>query len=100
MFVRSAKELGVKLPCLWRTHGKKKLKLDRGMNFAFGRSEVFDSPTDRSPNISTQVGFLVNLALARRVYTTDGDLTSSYALLSYSGSDYYGFIDENPKIWL
>ncbi|KAG7607987.1 hypothetical protein ISN44_As05g002730 [Arabidopsis suecica] len=61
-------------------------------------SEVFDSPVDRSPNISTQVGFLVNLALARRVYTIDGDLASSYALLSYSGTDYYGFIDQNPNM--
>ncbi|VYS65754.1 unnamed protein product [Arabidopsis thaliana] len=80
------------------THGKKKVKLNRGMNFAFGGSEVFDSPVDRSPNISTQVGFLVNLALARRVYTIDGDLASSYALLSYSGTDYYGFIDQNPNM--
>ncbi|KAL9809193.1 GDSL esterase/lipase [Arabidopsis thaliana] len=93
-----AKQLGAKLPYLWRTHGKKKVKLNRGMNFAFGGSEVFDSPVDRSPNISTQVGFLVNLALARRVYTIDGDLASSYALLSYSGTDYYGFIDQNPNM--
>lgn len=99
MFVRAAKQLGAELPYLWRTHGKNKLKLNRGMNFAFGGSEVFDnSPVGRSPNISTQVGFLVDLALARRVYTIDGDLASSYALLSYSGSDYYSYIDQNPNM--
>ncbi|CAH2074297.1 unnamed protein product [Thlaspi arvense] len=92
-----AKVLGAKSPHLWRTHGRSKLKLNRGMNFAFGGSGVYDSPAEKSTNMSIQVSFLVDLFLAGRVYTYDDLSSSDVALLSYSGNDYFGYIAENPK---
>lgn len=93
----AAKVIGAKPPHLWRTHGRTKLRLKSGMNFAFGGSGVFDYPADRSPNMTTQANFMVDFILAGRVYTFDDLTFSDLAILSYSGNDYFGYIAENPK---
>ncbi|CAH2074299.1 unnamed protein product [Thlaspi arvense] len=72
--------------------GKEK-GLKRGMNFAFGRSIVYGaSPVVRSPNMSSQVNLLVDLFVARRVYTFDDISSSDVAVLTYSGQDYLEYI--------
>lgn len=94
--MRVAKVLGAKSPYLYRTHGDgKEKRLERGMNFAFGGSKVFDSPVDQSPNMSTQVDLLVNLFIARSAYTFNDISSSDVAVLTYSGKDYHNHITKN-----
>ncbi|CAH2074295.1 unnamed protein product [Thlaspi arvense] len=80
-------------PYQWRTHGRKKLRLDRGMNFASGGSGVFTA--DPFPNLTAQVNSMADLLLARRVYTPEDIYPSDVSFISYAGGDYFDFILQN-----
>ncbi|XP_030532451.2 GDSL esterase/lipase At5g03610 isoform X2 [Rhodamnia argentea] len=81
------------IPYRWRKVGSKYVKY--GMNFAFGGTGVFDTPTAR-PNMTVQIDPLQQL-IAESVYTGQ-DLRSSLALVTNSGNDYSAYLARNGSI--
>ncbi|CAN8270512.1 unnamed protein product [Cochlearia groenlandica] len=85
-----AKLMGIKspIPYIWRDYVGKQ-KLENGMNFAYGGTGVFTTMSPY-PNMTTQIGFFGKL-LRDNVYSPT-DFSSSVALVSVAGNDYFNYL--------
>lgn len=95
----AASFLGIGSPVPYKMrHSVKRSNLQRGINFAYGGTGVFNTFVNE-PNMSTQITLFQQL-LEQKFYTKQ-DLKSSIALVSLAGNDYATYVvkqGNNPEV--
>ncbi|XP_055960128.1 GDSL esterase/lipase At5g03610-like [Mercurialis annua] len=92
-----ASYLGIKSPIPYKYRKiANKIQVQRGMNFAYGGSGVYETWFKNFPKLETQINQYKQLFLDG--FYTKQDLANSVVLVSTSGNDYSVFLQKNGTI--